>query len=163
MGSNWQTYCKGFTLSRQQLWKICLKLLFHATLALCMPVLFNDHVSTPYNKAGKQYAFTKCSVDISWAYFPSTDHIVKLAVEFPNITRQICYASIALNISTKVFYLFNPKKGASFKCNMLACGFLPPNVITWLYDRWAYSVRSQRLQGRRRKGFRLSVFPPASS
>ena len=31
MGSNWQRYCNGFTLSRQQLRKICLKLLFHAT------------------------------------------------------------------------------------------------------------------------------------
>ena len=39
----------------------------------------------------------------------SQAQIVKLAVEFPNITRQICHASIALNISTKVFYLFNPK------------------------------------------------------
>jgi len=42
-------------------------------MQLRMPVLFNDRVSTPYNKAGRQYAFTKCNVDISWAYYPSTD------------------------------------------------------------------------------------------
>jgi len=31
-------------------------------------------VSTPYNNAGRQYMSIKCKVDISLAYFPSTDN-----------------------------------------------------------------------------------------